>query len=100
MKNKLEVFKNLTKKEKIEEIQKIAKRFPRRDPQTAALNKADIENLYIGRIITILDEFGETDSWDKYYSRDIKKTADNYEKLLLRYVHEIRPELYNEYLEY
>jgi hypothetical protein len=63
-------------------------------------SQIDITNLYIGRIITILDEFGETDQWNKYLHINIDETVKSYEKLVLRFFKELKPELLSTYLEY
>ena len=86
MNTKLNTFKNISEEEKLKEVQRLEQVF-------------DVTNLYIGRIITILDEFGETDQWNKYLHINIDETVKSYEKLVLRFFKELKPELLSTYLE-
>lgn len=100
MNSKLNTFKTLTKEEKIKELDRLEKIFPSYYPTwNNSLCVTDAKNLYLGRIITILDEFGETSEWHKYESINLEKMIENYDKLMLRYIKEIRPELLSEYME-
>lgn len=107
MNNGLNVFKNLTEEEKLSEVKRLEKLFPidhpgnNLGPNRFEFSRTDQTNLYIGRIITILDEFGETDQWDKYAGgRSLKEIEQNYYNLLLRYVKEFKPEIFEYYKEY
>ena len=92
----------MTEVEKEKERLKIEKLFPEQylwdllDPRWSEKDKT---NLYIGRIISILDEFGETEDWAEYAGGcNLKNIIKNYENLIIRYYKEIRPELYSYYL--
>ena len=101
MNKDLNVFKVMSKEQKTQEVIRLEKVFPSNYPNyLTTLGPVDVGNLYIGRIISLLDEFGETKDWDKYFSIDMKKTIKNYDDLMLRYIKEIRPELLSEYIEY
>jgi hypothetical protein len=102
MNTKLNTFKNISEEEKLKEIKRLEEVFTCDYPGWPGrqLRRRDITNLYIGRIITILDEFGETDQWHKYVRINIDETVKNYEKLLLRFFKELKPELLSTYLEY
>lgn len=101
MNTKLNTFKNISEEEKIKEIEKLEQLFPCDYPSmNRSLSRIDVTNLYLGRIVTILDEFGETDQWHKYLCINIDETVKNYEKLLLRFFKELKPELLSTYLEY
>lgn len=104
MNNNLNVFKNMTEEEKKKEVERIEEIFPSHYPSIIggkALNRRDKANLYIGRIISLLDEFGETDKWAEYAGYACLDTIiKNYEKLILRYLKEYRPEIYSYYIDY
>lgn len=116
MNNNLNAFKNMTEEEKEKEIIKIEKLFPEQylwdslpaytpflrtqtNENNPRWSEKDKINLYIGRIISILDEFGETQDWAEYAGgTNLKTIIKNYENLIIRYYKEIRPELYSYYL--
>lgn len=101
MNTKLNTFKNISEEEKLKEVQRLEEVFPCDYPSyNRPPSQIDITNLYIGRIITILDEFGETDQWNKYLHINIDETVKSYEKLVLRFFKELKPELLSTYLEY
>lgn len=90
----------MSEEEKRKEIEKLEQEFPANSPGWEfKFNRADEINLYIGRIISILDEFGETNDWSKYICYSVDETAKNYEKLVLRFVKEYKPELFSYYME-
>ena len=107
MNNELNVFKKLTEKEKLSEISNLEKLFPINHPGNSLgpnrfeFSKKDQLNLYIGRIISILDEFGETEHWPKYAGGCCLETIENnYYELILRYIKEFKPEILEYYKEY
>lgn len=101
MNKELNVFKVMTEEQKLKEIKRLEILFPSGYPgYSYKFTKEDIRNLYIGRIISILDEFGETNDWPKYTSISVDKMQQNYDKLLLRFVKEYKPEILSFYIEY
>lgn len=97
----LGVFVNMSNEEKLKEIKRLEGIFPSNCPgYSFRFNKADIRNLYLGRIIALLDEFGETGDWAKYYSIDSDKMIEQHDKLLLRFIKTYKFELYSFYKEY
>jgi hypothetical protein len=95
----LNKFKKLSEKEKLSEVSKLEFHFPAAWPST--FSDADKRNLYIGRIISILDEFGETEDWHKYAGGvNIEKIEENYCGLIIRYLKEFKPEILDYYKEY
>lgn len=94
----LNVFKVMTQDEKLKEVKKTGKAFPL--VRHGHLSRKDIENLYLGRIIQVLDEFSETDRWIEFGSMSVDKMIIEYEKLVLRYVKENKPEILSCYKEY
>lgn len=94
-------FKNMTEEEKRKELKKIDAMFPSDYPgYNFKWEKTDKQNLYIGRIISILEELGEVNDWPKYMDYSVDKMADNYVKLLLRFIEKYKPELFSFYVEY
>lgn len=74
------------------------RRFPTNMP---SLSREDMKNLYLGRIINVLDEFGETSKWAEYAgSPDLDATVSNYEKLIDRLVRTYHSGMYQAYWDY
>jgi len=66
-----------------------------------SLSPRDMSNLYVGRVISVLDEFGETSKWSEMAgSADLKTTVRNYEQLIDRLVRTYHPDMYQAYMDY
>lgn len=79
-------------------VRDFERKFPTGMP---SLSREDMNNLYTGRIISVLDEFGETSKWSEFAgSADLNATVRNYERLIDRLVKTYHPEMYQAYLEH
>jgi len=80
-------------------LEDFEKRFPTERP--SGLSSVDMHNLYIGRVITVLDEFGETSRWaDMAGSPSLETTVRNYELLIDRLVKTYHSGMYQAYWDY
>lgn len=74
------------------------RRFPTDRP---SLSREDLHNLYVGRVIKVLDEFGETSRWSELAgSADLDRTVRNYGQLIDRLVKTYHPGMYRAYMDY
>jgi len=74
-------------------------KFPTDSP--SGLSMEDMKNLYLGRVINVLDEFGETSRWPELAgSPDLNRTVKNYEGLIDRLVKTYHPGMYQAYWDY
>lgn len=75
------------------------RRFPTDRPN--GLSSEDLHNLYIGRVISALDEFGETSRWSELAgSSDLERTVKNHEQLIDRLVKTYHSGMYQAYWDY
>ena len=80
-------------------LTKFEEKFPGK--QYPGMSPNDQNNLYTGRILTVLDEFGMTDKWTQYASTsDLKQIISNYEKLVLDLVEKAHPEMLEAYKQW
>lgn len=80
-------------------MREFEERFPTDRP--GGLSVVDMKNLYLGRVINVLDEFGETSKWSEYAgSPDLNRTVQNYEKLIDRLVRTYHSGMYQAYWDY
>lgn len=71
-------------------------RFPTEMP--SGLSSVDLRNLYVGRVINVLDEFGETSRWSEMAgSSSLDRTVRNYELLIERLVKTYHSGMYQAY---
>jgi hypothetical protein len=80
-------------------LTKFEEKFPGK--QYPGMSPTDQNNLYTGRILTVLDEFGMTDKWTQYASTsDLRQIINNYEKLVLDLVEKAHPEMLEAYKQW
>jgi hypothetical protein len=80
-------------------LTKFEEKFPGK--QYPGMSPTDQNNLYTGRILTVLDEFGATDKWTQYASTaDLKQKINNYEKLVLDLVEKAHPDMLEAYKQW
>lgn len=75
------------------------RRFPTEMP--SGLSREDLHSLYIGRVIVVLDEFGETSRWSEFAgSADFDATVRNYDMLIDRLIKTYHSGMYQAYWDY
>jgi hypothetical protein len=80
-------------------LTKFEEEFPGKQYPGMSLN--DQRNLYTGRILTVLDETGETDKWTQYASTsNLKQIISNYESLVLNLVRIAHPDMLEAYKQW
>lgn len=74
-------------------------KFPTESP--SGLSHKDLLSLYVGRVIAVLDEFGETSQWDKYAGfASLERIVMNYKTLIERLVKTHHSEMYQAWWDY
>jgi len=62
------------------------------------LSKEDQHNLYIGRIMAVLEELGLIDKWPEYAGMsNLQEIVNNYQKLLVELVRRNHPAMFDSY---
>jgi hypothetical protein len=80
-------------------LSKFEKKFP--GGSYPGMSREDQGNLYTGRIILVLDEFGMTDKWPQYAGMaDLEQMIKNYEDLVLKLVGSNYPEMLDAYKQW
>lgn len=80
-------------------LSKFEEKFPGKE--YPGMSSLDQRNLYTGRIMLVLDEFGMTDKWPQYAgTADLKQMINNYEDLVLKLVGSSYPEMLEAYKQW